>query len=363
MQSQCPILVFAQSGRFIAESATRAGYTVRVADCFADLDLQAVAQSWQRLPPLSQLSDNALLNSLSSLSRGEHCLLVCGTGVEAFYPALARLPANIRLVGNQPDSIGLLRCPERFFSLLAQLKLPYPPTALTPPGTGFLFKNMRSAGGTHIQTTQQRDPVEGDYWQQYIAGQTHSACFIADGREAKVLAWNQQINRPGTFSLAHILQPAPPSLSIQTEVEQTLNLLVAASGLKGLNSLDFIVDEADNWFILELNPRISASAELLAEPRLFQIHMAACHGHLTGAEPVSGSQPVRHLSYLFADTHLNIDDKAVWPRQCHDIPAAGRIEQGMPICTIIVEAESIDGCEVASQRIATEVLENCIVSA
>lgn len=364
MQSQCPILIFAQSGRFIAESATRAGYSVRVADCFCDRDTLAVASSSQILPPLSELSEDQLLLTLTSLSQGEDCLLICGTGVENFYPVLARLPANIKLTGNSPETIEQLRTPQRFFPLLEQLSLPYPPVRMSPPTAGdWLLKNMHAAGGSHIHKNPQRKTAAGDYFQQWVPGQSYSVCFVANGEKAQVLAWNQQITQADNFILASIIQPAQLSQAVQDQIDIALKLLVEATGLKGLNSLDFIVDNKGHCYLLEVNPRITSSAELVTDPALFQVHLDACEGKLPASTPRPSSRTIRQLSYLFANTDLNVRAQADWPVECHDIPTGGIIKKGMPVCTIIVEAASAEKCQSSCQRIETEVLKNCVNTA
>ncbi|MFT7414669.1 MAG: putative ATP-grasp superfamily ATP-dependent carboligase, partial [Methylophagaceae bacterium] len=121
-----PILIFAQSGRFLAQSATQAGYTVWVADCYGDSDLLIVAERWQSLPLFTELTHDSILATLSELTGGEPCILICGGGIELCYHLLHPLPANIQLIGNTPDTIHIIKTPALFFDVLNQHAIGYP---------------------------------------------------------------------------------------------------------------------------------------------------------------------------------------------------------------------------------------------
>ena len=360
MPTQPLLLIVAQSGRFIAQSATYAGYTVRVADCFGDTDTLEAADQWLPLPAISQLTRQQFHAVLEKLSAGQACQLLCGTGVEAFYPFLASLPAHIKLIGNSVDTMALLREPNAFFALLDQLTLPYPKSYLHPPApANSLLKDLHTAGG-QINKANEHTLSAGQFYQHIIEGESFSVTFIADGQQAAVLAWNRQINCKGQYHLAKIRQPEPPAPAIRRAVTAALNSLVQASKLKGFNSLDFIVDQQGHWYVLEINPRISASLELLNQPQCMQWHIDACNGRLP-ALPATETGKVRILEYLFAEENQQIRQHPSWPQQCHDLPAAGSvIETGLPICTLIVEASTLQAAEQRLQQIRKTALENCL---
>lgn len=361
MPAQLPLLIVAQSGRFIAQSATRAGYPVRVADCFGDRDTLAVAERWHPLPPLAELGPQAFLHILEQLSDGQPCLLICGTGVESFYPALEQLPPHISLIGNSPETIARLREPSSFFTLLDELALPYPATffsGLQPAGS--LVKDLQSAGGSHIHQAGEQSLAKNPFYQQFIDGVSRSVCFIANGKQARILGWNRQLNRDGEFYLQQIWQPDLPDATVRQQLQTALAALVRATGLKGFNSLDFIVDKAGRLYLLEINPRITASLELLSQVDWFQWHLHACTDDLPATIPVSNST-VRLLYYLFADSDLTISEQAVWPAECHDLPGPGTvIRTGMPVCTIIIAAATSEQCQSLLQQSKKAVLKNCL---
>ena len=84
------LLIVAQSARMLAQSARREGYTLRVADCFADIDTLDAADRFLQLSALDNLEEHQWLQTIITLSDAEPCWLICGTGIERFYPALPK---------------------------------------------------------------------------------------------------------------------------------------------------------------------------------------------------------------------------------------------------------------------------------
>lgn len=352
MQNQLPVLIFAQSARFIAESATRAGYTVWVADCFCDTDTLAVAERSLKIPPLSGLSEVEFFSALQTLSQGTPCALILGTGIERLYPLLNKLPDHIRYLGNTIQTLSLLRQAQLFFNLLDTLKLPYPEVSFSQPhspDSNWLYKDLSGYGGQTIQATQQAVKTSNGYYQAFVDGQAASVCFLADGQQAIPLSFNEQQNLSEQFQLLQIYTPFEIPPQIKQGLVQALNEITQASGLKGLASLDFIIDN-DDFYILEINPRFTASAELTRfQSALFQWHLQALHGELVSNHTVGTDKP-RLLTYYYAEQDCVICAQPHWPESCHDLPAAATpIAKHHPVCTIIVEAETRADCEKALQ--------------
>lgn len=348
MQNQhIPVLIFAQSGRFIAQSATQAGYHVWVADCFGDQDTLAIVERWQQLAPIHQLSEKQILDTFSSLSQGEDCLLIYGSGIERHYPVLNNLPANITLIGNSAKTVHAIQSPRLFFNLLKQFELPYPDTVFNQPNDeGWLTKSSSSFGGTSIQYLKVPQQIDGDYFQRYITGESGSALFIANGNHAHLLSINQQYLQPcasSPFRLGGITSPWALSEQHQHHLELAINTISSSTELKGLNSIDFIISESNKLFILEINPRVSASAELLdCSDTLFQHHINACNGLLPEQSIVTVELPSR-LHYFYAQNDVRISPNMVWPSLCHDIPSANAtISKEAPICTLKIQALTTD---------------------
>ncbi len=342
MQQQA-ILIVAQSGRFLAQIAADAGYhPIWVADCFGDSETRAVTARWQFI---SELNDpDAVLNSVIALSQGQRCSLVCGGGVELFYDMLDQLPKHISLLGNQQHTIEAVQNPTRFFDGLDQLAIAYPATRSHPPqaSSGWLSKSSRGLGGGHIQSNPIAAQNPETYYQRHIPGLSGSALFLANGSDSQLLSLNQQFStndadRPFLFS--GLASPVDSIACYQDTLRDIVAALTNHFELYGLNSLDFVINEANEVLVLEVNPRPSAAAELLVHiPKLFDLHLAACQGILPTHPLPCRSKPM-YLHYIFAAHDILIANGIAWPLHCHDIPAAGQfILKGEPICSAIVDS-------------------------
>jgi len=344
-----PVLIFAQSGRFLAQSATQSGYRVWVADCFGDQEILSIAERWQQLDPFDSLTPNKILAILSELTQGEDCTLLCGSGIERFYPFLNELPKNIELVGNSVNTIHTLKTPQLFFTLLNQQNLPYPETLFQTPtdGENWLAKSGSGLGGTHIQYANKSSSQRTNrYFQQFITGTCGSVLFLADSVQSQIISINQQYLSPSPstpFRLGKIDTPWLISTLHRQQLKLATDKITFNTGLLGLNSLDFIISNQGKLLILEVNPRPSASAELIdKEINLFQHHITACHRKLPLTAII---QPLMNTSlhYIYADHDTVISIDMTWPLECSDLPTEGTfIQKEAPICTVLlVHAENL----------------------
>ena len=358
-----PVLIFAQSGRYLAQSATQAGHTVWVADCFGDIDTQEIAARWQKLPAFSELDANNLLKILSTFANGQDCHLVCGSGIEIFHSILTQLPENINYLGNSSNTVAKIKNPSLFFDLLDQHQLPYPATQFTQPNNNetWLFKESAGLGGTHITLSTKALGDKQGYFQQKIIGDSASILFIADGKKIQLISINKQSvtnKQPRPFQLAAIESPFVISETHHQQLYQAIDIITQETGLVGLNSLDFIIDDNDQIFILEINPRPSASAELVNNELLFQHHLKACQGKHTLDIPITANANHIGLYYLYGPHAITIPNKMNWPKQSHDIPQPGTvIEANHPICTIIIADSDIEHCQQKQQLVSTRILQ------
>ena len=348
-EKRVPLLILAQSGRFLAQSATQAGYRVWVADCFGDQDMQDVSERWLTLPPLSTISPKNLSQVLSKLSNGEGCYLICGSGIESCYDILKKLPTNIKLLGNSFQTIQAIKNPTLFFNTLEKHQLNFPETVFSPPTSTtekrYLAKSSKGLGGIHINYVNNTESYSEDYYfQDFIEGLSGSILFLADGNNVQLISINQQFTVQSdnkSFCLHGITADWDIDDKHQKQLLKAIKLITEETGLVGLNSLDFIISNKNELFILEVNPRPSSSAELIEQtPRLFQAHLNACEGLLpkpnTTDFVASGE-----LQVLFAGNDYKVASKVSWPIESYDRPIKDTlITKGQPICTIIIKMSS-----------------------
>lgn len=339
-----PLLIAAISGRALAQSARRGGYRVTVLDCFADRDTRVAAAECRAVarPASLHFSRRALLDAAAELAPAAP--LVYGSGFEAHPRLLARLAEGRRLLGNAAAVLRAVKDPRRFFLLLDALAIPHPEVRHDPPAApeGWLVKHGGGAGGTHIRPAGARRTRKGDYFQRLETGRAMSALFLADGRRALLLGFNEQWTSSAREGLSYLFGGAvgrvPIAAPLASRIMDRLDALVAETGLVGLNGLDFLLD-GGRWSVLELNPRPTATMELYDpdyDGGLLRLHIEACHGALPAT---ARTGPARAQSIVHAREAWRVDPGFAFPSWCGDIPNPGvAIRPGDPLCTVHAEA-------------------------
>ncbi len=338
------MLILAQSGRFLAQSATQAGFTAWVADCFGDTDTLLNASRFSLVPENFNISIKGLIKLLIDLTHDQPCYFTYGSGIEHIYEVLNLLPSNFELIGNSFSTLKQVYSPNTFFSILDSLSAPYPTTQFTPPKSHtkqhWLQKSIVGYGGSHISDYSIKQTKAGHYFQRYVEGSPASILFLYDGLSMQILSINKQFNHQENYTFEGIEAPYILSESITSSLMYIIEQLCIQTGLIGCNSLDFIVMNNESIVILEVNPRPSASLELVdSDIPSFQLHFNACLGiHNKFSLNVNKTTSLR---YLYAQSTYSIPENMIWPNSCHDLPHAGSIiNQGQPICSSLVKGES-----------------------
>ena len=360
-----PFLVVAVTGRALAESAARGGRSTVVLDLFADRDTRVAARASRAVASAGALrfDRRALAAAATELAPADRSAgLVYGSGFEGRPELLEQLATGRRIFGNRPERLSAVRNPRRFFALLDRFDIPYPEVSFTVPSvsTGWLVKHPAGAGGTQVRLAGRRQPRTGAYFQRLIPGRSLSALFLADGRRACVLGFNEQWACPVRPGRPFLYGGAVAGLTLPSvlrgNILDRLDDLVAATGLIGLNGLDFLLVE-DHWFVLEINPRPTATVELY-DPDwpdgLFAAHLEACGHQLPNR--VAPLQASRAHEIVHARTLGEIPESFEFPAWCHDIPMPGTVlRPGEPICTVRVDAASPEEAASLARARADEV--------
>ena len=160
------LLIVANSGRAMAESALRGGYAVAVLDGFCDRDTQALAPCKQLLDSAGRIDPELLLARAARIVPPSGDLgLVYGAGLENAPSALARLASRHRLFGNRAEVLDLLRDAKRFFGLLDSLAIPHPEIRFAAPADcsgHWLSKQAGSSGGQRVGHWRDGQNPSGD---------------------------------------------------------------------------------------------------------------------------------------------------------------------------------------------------------
>lgn len=339
-----PLILLAQSARLLAASSRQALSQPRlVVDAFADLDAQACASSTRQVAWQAEAVTTALQDTLA-----EHpsAAVVYGSGCEAMADVLESPLVAHQLAGNTAAVLRRCSQPKQWFALLDQLQLPYPAVSFELPNNGdWLCKRSASCGGVGVSRLpadrrlyQHSDDV---YYQRLLAGQTVSLLFLANGQAMLPVGFSAQWHREQDFVWlgAH----SAPILK-QTQREdlcEAAKQLSTSLGLKGLNTLDVMIDD-DQIQLLELNPRPSATMALhenVFEQGLLYWHLQACEGRLPRESGRQLLPTVQAMQEVFAVNTLQIPTSWQWPEYCHDLsPPGTAIKAGEPVCTIEISA-------------------------
>jgi uncharacterized protein len=371
------LAVAALSARVLAEAAADDGFDVIALDLFGDADTRRACTQWWPIgtPASLHIDAESLLSHLAALAqRGEVIGWVAGSGFDGRADVLERGAALLPLVGTQAEAVRRVRDPAGFFGHLSAAGIAHPVVQTMPPAdpVGWLLKDAHACGGWHIRRAQTDGhepwPRPGDgaghlYFQREVRGTPMSATFIANGSTARVLGFNELIMRPfGTrpFVYCGVVGPVPLPAAVASRIVAAVNELAVAFSLRGLGSLDFILDGSD-FKVLEINPRPPASMALYGQRlgaalpsgavgSVMADHVRAC---LQGTLPpqaaersaAAGPNAVRGTEIVFAPRRVSLDEAAAQRLAeragCHDRPAAAtRFEAGDPVCSVSASGAS-----------------------
>jgi len=335
------------SVRALAESARAGGFTVVGLDAFGDRDTRAACVAWRRIGDALRIEPVAFQAALHELAP-DVIGWVPGGGFEDD-PALLEAGGDaLPCFGLGPEIVRRVRDPRRFFAALDAHGIGHPETVFAPPADprGWLAKRAGGCGGTHVEPAPGAGAADA-YWQRLQPGDAMSALFLADGERAGVVGLNRQFVQalgPLPYVYAGAVGPVAAAPAVRAAVDAALAALVPEFGLRGLCSLDFLVD-GDAVAVLELNPRPSATMQLYPDVcpgGLVRAHLQA----LTDPLPVLAEpRLVRGHRVVFANAPRDVDDAlshALAGLGAHDVPVPGtRIGAGEPVCSVSAAAGSV----------------------
>lgn len=344
------LLVIGASCRALAQAAVKEGLKVDAIDLFCDTDLQTATQNVSRI--------EAYPHDIPRLaSQFDRQFWMYAGGLENHADVIEQVCRIHPLMGISGDRLRSVRSPE---SLARQVK--FPESRFSPPpwaDTGtWLLKPRNSGGGLGIRLANSEPfSSESHYIQRQIHGTTGSSLFLGDGhRQALLLSSFHAITVPSDpwryfGSIGPIALPAATAQSC-TDVGNTL---VRAYGLQGLFGVDWVLDENEQLWVLEINPRWTATAEIchrVNEWPLVRWHIAACrNGRLPSVRQSASNRLIaKRILYTREDIVFEARMLKEWENavsvefnQWCDIPQSGTtIPSGQPVCTFLLSSERDD---------------------
>jgi len=321
----------------LAQAARSSGLKPLVIDLFADMDTRDAAEDFRQI---ASLASEHLAPAVDYYIRHyKSSNVIYGSGFEYHPESLAYLHSRLNILGNDPDTFNKLFNKQGFFSLLEQLEITYPEVCFNAPAQNdnWLVKPIQGQGGLGIKRYRKNDAgCSSVYWQKYQPGRPYSVLFLANGQTMQVIGFNAQWTVTGNesepFAFSGVMNCTDLPDEHKMRIIDSLNKLVPVLELKGLNSLDFI-QTGDKSYVLEINPRPSASMQLYGGD-LLSAHILAYRGLFAGALPSQSGYKAYQIVYAIKD--MLIPDRFDWPDGCMDLPCAGAIiRTGQPICSII----------------------------
>jgi predicted ATP-grasp superfamily ATP-dependent carboligase len=284
------ILIAASSGRALAVAGRRAGFRPLVADFFDDSDTRGFCVASRLVEGGLEAGFNAesLIGALEELAiEAAPCGFVYGAGFEDRAELLELVAQRWAIFGNAPAVVRSVKDPVRLAELCAVLNIPHPKiSARMPRGRQhWLVKSAGGSGGSHVAPAgAPRAAGEKIYFQRIAAGEPVSILFLADGSKARIVGLSRQWTAPAPgqpFRFGGSLRPAGLSPGLETRLRRAAEVITAACELRGLNSIDFLV-EGNEYTLIEVNPRPGATLDVFEDRggSLFRAHIDACLGRL-----------------------------------------------------------------------------------
>jgi uncharacterized protein len=360
------VLIAGVSTRAAAASAARAGFRVTTLDAFADRDQDPRVRALS-LP--RDVGTRFTATAAARAARGVECDAVAYLSSFENYPrAIATLAAGRVLWGNPPPIIQRARDPRLVADVLRRRGFATPDLAAEDLVRGsyrdrWLMKPLKSGGGHRIRPwSAARQLVRGCYLQERIDGISGSAIFVAARGRAVLLGISRQLVGDAAFGAGgyrycgNILSTAwdeDPVIEAG-EASALVSAVAEEFGVVGVNGLDFVARRGVPY-VLEINPRWSASMELVERAfglSAFGTHAAAC---TSGGLPefdfcADRSASVIGKAILFARRDVTVGDTNSWlgDDTIHDVPHPGdRIRTGHPVCTIFAAGRDAAACYAA----------------
>lgn len=387
-----PLVVVGASVRGFAQSATRCGWDVFAADLFADEDLRCVAREVVRMAGGGPRPYPAgLVAVLESFPDAPWCY----TGALENHSAIIEAITAVRpLLGCGADAVRGVRDWRLLGPVVRAAGLSHPETRDDPLGLpvdgSFLVKPVASAGGRGIRpwTPAARAAFaargdarrEGFIWQRWTTGEAWSAALLfGDGRPRLLAAMRQFVGlrwcraAPFAYCGSILTDVGAGAAEPWAAFERLGDPLADAFGLRGLVGVDAIVDRSGGVTVVEVNPRMTASMELLERASgvsIAGLHLGACG--VPGPAPAVMPPAVPggwSKAVLFAKGAVPIDEQRLralrgvasawttddggWPAVA-DVPSCGQtIPSGAPLVTVFASGRRVvDPRSILRRRVA-----------
>ncbi|MBY8997300.1 MAG: ATP-grasp domain-containing protein [Candidatus Thorarchaeota archaeon] len=383
------------NARPIACSAKKAGANVYVSDYWGDDDLTACCDDWiavltptpgarQRQPLDVPLHESLVENLFYLTKKRKLDYVLIGSGFDDYFDALGPLQKEGLLVGCSPNQMSKARDFSALAKIAASLKLSFPKREIvnTPnealKNSGefnfpYLVRPTHSGGGSGIRFALNSsdvirsfgEPEDTEYeprvLQEYIRGVDISCSVLGAGDLALTFSVQGQLigmptaGRNCGFAYCGNYYPsglADETVSRIAEVSESISKKLKLNGSVGF---DYVVDEKARIWLMEVNPRIQGTLELIeatGDLSMTTLHVRASHGILPEKAPEL-SPGVKMIVYSRRDGAA--PNLAQYSNTADRTPQGVIVNRGDPICTIIETGTSMNECYKQASIIALSI--------
>jgi predicted ATP-grasp superfamily ATP-dependent carboligase len=371
--ADCLLLVGA-SVRAATQSAQRAGFETFSIDLFNDADLRKCGAS-------AKIDDyRAIPNAVRQFPPAP--FLYTG-GLENNLKLLQEISTTNQLLGCPPSSVRSVRDPEVFFEFLHENDFNVIEWSRRLPincgSDRWLQKPHGSCGGFGIRFVDNENsnsigPADKSYFQRHQPGKPIGFVFVANGSSASPVGATEQIcgvvdSPTQPFRYLGSLGPFDLSAQVNDQLSRLANQLTNRFELRGIIGVDIIL-EGDDVFVLEVNPRYTASVEILeraTDRSMIREHVRACRDGTLQAPSKTETGRAFQKEVFYATADCCVGERFVqWydsenakrpnhESQVADLPLAGQsLLTGQPVCTLFAEGNDRASCiqAMSLQKIA-----------
>ena len=355
MSEQPNIIIVGASVRAAAFSALRAGMRPYAIDLFADSDLvnACPAVKIKRYPHDFE----------QALAAAPQAPWIYTGGLENHPDLIAHMESLRPLYGNGADVLRRIRSPELLASRLASAGFLMPEIRSSPPESGlekhWLRKPRRSSAGLGIRWLDAAVSSAHEnryYYQRHVPGSSRSAVYLASQDGCELLgATDQQSGvpelpeEPFLYAGSAVFHAGPDEAATLARMGEVLTREFSP---RGLFNVDYVDDGRQIW-PLEVNPRYSASIEVLEHSlgmNFLALHISAFEPSFKGPYNCRISHRPRHVAkrIVYATNECVVTPglhelRKSWNVErllpyLADIPRPGdRIPRGQPVATVFAD--------------------------
>jgi len=359
--------------RAVAQAAKSLGFTVYLADYYADVDTENSVDmifSLQKDPKqpdkAEEYTPSRLVDFAIEKLEGKVDFLLPTSGVGCTPELVRKLEKHFDVIGNGWKAVRKVKNWNGLKKTLDSLGIQYPDTIVARSSK---FKGIRKAvekldypvvvkpvlKGIHLELIRGDDDLKLylDHLnlddrelliQRYIKGTDISSSVLGGSGSATAISVNRQLTGFQEFGvrteLTYCGHLVPLDYVGNKEIEALSEEIISRYGLLGSNGVDYVISN-DEIYFMEINPRFQDTIECVGKYRglnLVEEHISAIDGDLK--RPEFKSDKCFGKAIIFADEKIRVSGLST-AKNIADIPPDNTIIQPHePVCSVFAEGEN-----------------------